>query len=137
MKLLAKSVESRYQTADGLGRDLRLCLEQWDRQGHIDAFPLGERDVPHRLAIPEKLYGREREVEALLAAFNRVAAGGRAELLLVAGYSGVGKSSVVNELHKALLPSRDCSFRARSTSNSAPPPTRRWRRRCRASCAGF
>jgi predicted ATPase len=106
MKLLAKSVESRYQTADGLGRDLRLCLEQWDRQGHIDAFPLGERDVPHRLAIPEKLYGREREVEALLAAFNRVAAGGRAELLLVAGYSGVGKSSVVNELHKALLPSR-------------------------------
>jgi hypothetical protein len=106
MKLLAKPAEGRYQTAGGLERDLRRCLEQWERQGHIDPFPLGERDAPERLVIPEKLYGREREVEALLAAFNRIVAGGQTELLLVAGYSGVGKSSVVNELHKALIPSR-------------------------------
>ena len=56
--------------------------------------------------IPERLYGRERQVEALLAAFDRVVAGGGRELVLVSGYSGIGKSSVVNELHKALVPPR-------------------------------
>ena len=56
--------------------------------------------------IPEKLYGREREVETLLAAFDRVVESGAPELVLVSGYSGIGKSSVVNELHKALVPSR-------------------------------
>jgi predicted ATPase len=58
------------------------------------------------LLIPEKLYGREREVDTLLAAFDRVVAQGTAELVLVSGYSGVGKSSVVNELHKVLVPPR-------------------------------
>ena len=56
--------------------------------------------------IPEKLYGREREVESLLAAFDRVVESGAPELVLVSGYSGIGKSSVVNELHKALVPPR-------------------------------
>ena len=56
--------------------------------------------------IPEKLYGREREIETLLAAFDRVVASGAPELVLVSGYSGIGKSSVVNELHKALVPPR-------------------------------
>ena len=63
-------------------------------------------DVSDRLLIPEKLYGREREIDALLAAFDRVVANGTPELVLVSGYSGIGKSSVVNELHKALVPPR-------------------------------
>src|ERR1700727_884106 len=106
MKLLAKNAEDRYQTAAGLGADLRRCLTQWQAHGRIETFPLGADDLSDRLLIPEKLYGREREVDTLLAAFDRVVAGGRPELVLVSGYSGVGKSAVVNELHKSLVPPR-------------------------------
>jgi PAS domain S-box-containing protein len=106
LKLLGKSAEERYQTAAGLERDLRRCLASWEAQHRIDAFPLGQRDTSDRLLIPEKLYGREREIETLLAAFDRIVTSGRPELVLVSGYSGVGKSAVVNELHKALVPPR-------------------------------
>lgn len=102
LKLLAKSAEDRYQTAAGLAADLRLCLEQWQSSGVIAEFALGARDRSDRLLIPERLYGRERDREQLLAAFERVAGGGRAELLLVSGYSGIGKSGLINELHKAI-----------------------------------
>jgi len=103
MKLLAKNAEERYQTAAGLEADLRRCLAEWQSHGCIDPFPLGTHDIPDRLLIPEKLYGREREVNALLVAFDRVVAHGTPEFVLVSGYSGVGKSSVVNELHKVLV----------------------------------
>ncbi len=106
MKLLAKSAEERYQTASGLEADLRQCLAEWQSNVRIDPFALGAYDSPDRLLIPEKLYGREREIDALLAAFDRVVAQGTPELVLVSGYSGVGKSSVVNELHKVLVPPR-------------------------------
>ena len=106
MRLLAKNAEERYQTAAGLAADLRRCLSEWQSHGRIDSFPLGADDLSDRLLIPEKLYGREREVDTLLAAFDRVVAGGRPELVLVSGYSGVGKSAVVNELHKSLVPPR-------------------------------
>ena len=106
MKLLAKSAEDRYQTAAGVERDLRRCLAQWKADSRIDAFPLAEHDIPDRLVIPEKLYGRAREIETLLGAFERVVTSGTPELVLVSGYSGIGKSSVVNELHKVLVPSR-------------------------------
>ncbi len=106
MKLLAKNSEERYQTASGLEADLRRCLGEWQSHGRIDRFPLGAQDSSDRLLIPEKLYGREREIAALLAAFDRVVAQDTPELVLVSGYSGVGKSSVVNELHKALVPPR-------------------------------
>jgi PAS domain S-box-containing protein len=105
-KLLAKTAEERYQTAAGLERDLRRCLAEWETQHRIEAFPLGQQDTPDRLLIPEKLYGREREIETLLDAFERVVTSGRPELVLVSGYSGIGKSAVVNELHKALVPPR-------------------------------
>ena len=106
MKLLAKNAEERYQTAAGLEADLQRCMTEWQTHGRIDPFTLGANDSWDRLLVPEKLYGREREVEALLAAFDRVVAQGTAELVLVSGYSGVGKSSVVNELHKVLVPPR-------------------------------
>jgi PAS domain S-box-containing protein len=106
MKLLAKTAEERYQTASGLEADLRPCVGEWETYGRIDPFPLGTHDPSDRLLIPEKLYGREREIDSLLASFDRVVANGTLELVLVSGYSGVGKSSVVNELHKALVPPR-------------------------------
>ena len=106
MKLLAKTAEERYQTAAGVAADLRRCLAEWDAHGRIASFPLGEQDVPDRLLIPEKLYGRERESQALLAAFDQVVADGTPQLVLVSGYAGIGKSSVVHELHKALVPTR-------------------------------
>jgi PAS domain S-box-containing protein len=106
MKLLAKTAEERYQTASGVEADLRRCLADLELYGRIDRFPLGEHDGSDRLLIPEKLYGREREIEALIAAFDRIVAHGTTELVLVSGYSGIGKSSVVHELHKALVPQR-------------------------------
>jgi PAS domain S-box-containing protein len=106
MKLLAKTAEDRYQTAAGVEADLRRCLTELESCGSIDRFPLSEHDRSDRLLIPETLYGREREIESLIAAFDRVVAEGNTELVLVSGYSGIGKSSVVNELHKVLVPPR-------------------------------
>ena len=106
MKLLSKSAEERYQTAAGVESDLRRCFSQWESDGLIDEFAPGTHDTPDRLMIPERLYGRDREVETLLTAFDRIVVGGRPELVLVSGYSGIGKSAVVNELHKRLVPPR-------------------------------
>ena len=106
MKLLSKTVEERYQTAAGVESDLRRCLAEWESQGRIGDFAPGEHDVPDRLLIPERLYGRDQEVATLLTAFDRIVAGGKPEMVLVSGYSGIGKSAVVNELHKPLVPPR-------------------------------
>jgi PAS domain S-box-containing protein len=105
-KLLAKTAEDRYQTATGLASDLRRCLAEWEATGRIEPFPLGAHDAPDRLLIPERLYGREREIDTLLASFDRVVGDGAPELVLVSGYSGIGKSSVVSELHKVLVAPR-------------------------------
>jgi PAS domain S-box-containing protein len=106
MTLLAKTAEERYQTAVGVESDLRRCLVEWERQERIDLFALRDHDARDRLLIPEKIYGRAREVDALIECFDRVVTSGQPELVLVRGYSGVGKSSVVNELHRALVASR-------------------------------
>jgi PAS domain S-box-containing protein len=106
MKLLAKTAEDRYQTAAGLAVDLRKCLADWESHRSIEPFPLGKQDASDRLLIPERLYGRKREIQTLLGAFDRVVANGATEIVLVAGYSGIGKTSVVHELHKALVPLR-------------------------------
>jgi hypothetical protein len=106
MKLLGKTAEERYQTAVGLEADLRYCLKAWEATGSIEPFPLSACDIPDRLLIPEKLYGRESEIDTLNAAFDRVVMQGGMELVLISGYSGIGKSSVVNELHKVLVPPR-------------------------------
>ena len=106
MKLLAKAAEERFQTAAGLERDLRRCQAEWEDRGSVDDFPLGQQDTPDRLLIPEKLYGRAREIVTLLSSFDRVVKNGTPELVLISGYSGIGKSSVVNELHRVLVPPR-------------------------------
>ena len=106
LKLLAKTPEERYQTASGLEGDLRRCLEDWDHERSVRDFTLGDHDKPDHLQISEKLYGRESEVETLLTSFDRVVHGGVPELVLVSGYSGIGKSSVVNELQPVLVPPR-------------------------------
>ncbi len=127
-KLMAKNAEDRYQSALGLKHDLEICRQQWNETGTIIPFTLGKHDICDRFAIPEKLYGREEEVAVLLAAFKRVAGRGdgerrvgkgespdptlhsppqttphpKSELLLVAGFSGIGKTAVVNEVHKLI-----------------------------------
>ncbi|WP_051264238.1 ATP-binding protein [Rhizobium leucaenae] len=105
-KLLAKTADERYQTAKGLEHDLRRCLTQWLAEGGIDPFPPGDLDNPDRLLLPEKLYGREAEIVSLLNAHDRVTTTGRPELVMICGFSGIGKSSIVNEMHRALIPSR-------------------------------
>ena len=103
VKLLAKTVEERFQTAAGVEADLRRCLTAWESRKRIDTFTLAAHDRSDRLVMPERLYGREREVHTLLDAFEQVVAGGAPALVLVSGYSGIGKSSVVQELHKAIV----------------------------------
>ncbi|MBD1830427.1 trifunctional serine/threonine-protein kinase/ATP-binding protein/sensor histidine kinase [Microcoleus vaginatus GB1-A2] len=104
-KLMAKNAEDRYQSALGLKYDLETCLFQWQETGALTNFKIGERDLCDRFSIPEKLYGRESEVFSLLAAFDRVSAGS-AEMMLVAGFSGIGKTAVVNEVHKPIVRQR-------------------------------
>src|ERR687885_122662 len=136
MKLMAKTAEERYQTAFGLRYDLETCWQQYSEKGSISQFPLGQRDISEHFVIPEKLYGREAEVATLLAAFDRVAnssqcsvlsseledkpqnglrpasltklktQNSRSELMLVAGFSGIGKTAVVNEVHKPIVRQR-------------------------------
>lgn len=102
LKLLAKAPEDRYQSANGLKYDLDLCLKYWQANRDIPDFTLGQHDRINRFAIPEKLYGRATEVKSLLAAFDRVADGGT-ELMLVTGFSGIGKTAVVNEVYKPIV----------------------------------
>ena len=106
LKLLAKDPEDRYQTAAGLETDLRECLLQWQRDGYVKPFALAANDALDRLVMPERLYGRDAEIAILLKAFERVVDNGIAELVLVRGYAGIGKSSIINELHKVLVPRR-------------------------------
>ncbi|MDY6802367.1 MAG: ATP-binding sensor histidine kinase [Cyanobacteriota bacterium] len=102
MKLLAKNAEDRYQSGFGLKADLETCQQQLENTGTIEEFILGIRDVSSQLQIPQKLYGREEELARLLAAFERVCSGG-IEIVLVGGYSGVGKSALVGETQKPLV----------------------------------
>jgi predicted ATPase/signal transduction histidine kinase len=127
MKLMAKTAEDRYQSAFGLRNDWETCLQQWQEKSSISQFPLGKRDITERFIISEKLYGREAEVAILLAAFDRIAGRENAqtsdihnakpsehsdgskskiELMLVTGFSGIGKTAVVNEVHKPIVRQR-------------------------------
>jgi PAS domain S-box-containing protein len=119
LKLMAKNAEDRYQSAWGIKADLERCAGQLAEMGQINAMSLGLQDVSEQFCIPEKLYGREAQTKALLAAFDRVArketfgeicqlesgienAQFNVELMLVAGYAGVGKTALVQELYKPI-----------------------------------
>ncbi|MCU0394934.1 MAG: AAA family ATPase, partial [Chitinophagaceae bacterium] len=104
-RLLAKNAEDRYQSAHGLMHDLEQCLAHYVKTGACPDFDLGRRDYSGRFLIPQKLYGREQEINALLDAYQRCAAGGK-ELMLVSGYSGTGKSALVREVHKPITQNR-------------------------------
>ncbi len=121
MKLMAKTAEDRYQSAEGLKVDLENCLERLENTGKIEYFPIGREDLSSQLLIPQKLYGRQAQVEQLLTSFVRVASpkdnpvasgkensisNGNAEMILVTGYSGIGKSALVHELHKPIVRQR-------------------------------
>jgi len=102
LKLMAKAAEDRYQSAFGLKYDLEKCQQQWQHHHYITSFQIGQRDLSDRFQIPEQLYGREAEVATLLAAFDRVSQG-ITEMMLVAGFSGIGKTVLVNEIHKPIV----------------------------------
>jgi len=117
LKLLSKTAEDRYQSTRGLIADLNLCVKLYQNDGQIMTFPIAQKDVTEKFTIPQKLYGRENEVDTLLKSFERVGASisdedkenkrkskfGSSELMLVAGYSGIGKTSLVNEIHKSIV----------------------------------
>lgn len=102
MKLMSKTAEDRYQGDFGLIADLTRCLVELKTSGTIRPFDVGAQDVSARFHISQKLYGRESEINTLLEAFDRVASGA-VELIMIAGYSGVGKSALVREVHKPMV----------------------------------
>ncbi|SEM32877.1 Predicted ATPase [Stigmatella aurantiaca] len=112
LKLLAKAAEDRYQSAEGLKADLERCREALGEKRPA-MFTLGERDTPNRFQVLPRLYGREAQVASLLQGFERVAQTGRSELFLISGYSGIGKSSVVQELHKPVVQRRSFFLRGK------------------------
>ncbi|MBD2450634.1 AAA family ATPase [Nostoc sp. FACHB-152] len=105
MKLMAKNAEDRYQSALGLKFDLENCWHQLQSIGEIKSFLIAQKDVCDRFIIPDKLYGRDAEIATLLQAFDRVSLGAT-EMILVAGFSGIGKTAVVNEVHKPIVRQR-------------------------------
>lgn len=104
-KLMAKNAEDRYQSARGLMKDLQTCLDMWDQHEKIDEFELCQHDFSGDFQLPQKLYGREKELELLMEAFDRVS-DGHIETVLVGGYSGTGKSALVHETHRPITAKR-------------------------------
>ncbi|MCL1469598.1 trifunctional serine/threonine-protein kinase/ATP-binding protein/sensor histidine kinase [Argonema antarcticum] len=105
MKLLEKTAEDRYQSAYGLKADLEECLAQLQRNGNISDFQIGRKDISDKFQIPQKIYGRESEIEGLIKTFERVIQGS-SEMMLVSGYSGIGKTSLVQEIYKPITKQR-------------------------------
>lgn len=105
MKLLEKMAEDRYQSARGIESDLQFCLDQLRERRVIDDFQLGRNDRASRFQIPQRLYGREKEIDTLLNCFDRVSKGNN-ELILVSGYSGIGKTCLIKEIYKPITERR-------------------------------
>ncbi|MEG4329613.1 serine/threonine-protein kinase PknK, partial [Microcoleus sp. herbarium5] len=111
MRLMGKNAEERYQSAIGIKADLEQCLNQLHSNNNISVFPLGSQDISNRFQIPQKLYGREEEIDSLLTAFETVSshrkdACATSSMMLISGYSGIGKSALVQELYKPITQQR-------------------------------
>jgi serine/threonine protein kinase len=130
LKLMAKNAEDRYQSAWGIKADLEICANQLEKIGQIDSIQLDLQDVCDQFQIPQKLYGRDREVAMLLTAFDRIACPKdncialdqdnsqttwekqtknsifKVEMMLVSGYAGIGKSALVQEIYKPITQKR-------------------------------
>ncbi|HEY9854039.1 MAG TPA: AAA family ATPase [Leptolyngbyaceae cyanobacterium] len=104
MKLMAKTAEDRYQSALGIKADLEECLYQLNQNGNISHFRIAQQDISDKFQLPQKLYGREQEIETLLTAFARVTF--QSEMILIAGYSGIGKTALVQEIYKPITEKR-------------------------------
>ncbi|KAF0247964.1 MAG: ATPase, partial [bacterium] len=98
MKLLEKNAAERYQSSYGLKVDIEECLKQIAEKNNVDEFTLGKQDISEQLQIPRKLYGREKEIELLINTFGNI--NNSSEVTLVLGYSGIGKSSLIQEIYK-------------------------------------
>jgi diguanylate cyclase (GGDEF)-like protein len=120
-KLLAKSPDARYQSSFGLLGDLQACAQHWHRFRRIESFPLATTDIPERFCISQRIYGREAETAAILQAFER-AGEGHAELVLVSGYSGIGKTALVSELHRPIVARRGYFLRGKFDQYSRNQP---------------
>jgi predicted ATPase/class 3 adenylate cyclase/predicted Ser/Thr protein kinase len=103
MKLLMKKAEDRYQSAHGMVADLKKAEEALDADNRIKSFPLGQHDISYKFEIPAKLYGREVEVNKILNIFDVLCEKGQSEILFISGYSGIGKTALVNEVHKPIV----------------------------------
>ena len=102
IKLLSKNAEERYQSAYGIRKDIDECLWQLKENGEIAMFEADSHGISDKFNIPQKLYGREAEIYTLMNGFGK-ASKGNASMMLVSGYSGVGKPSLVNEVHKPIV----------------------------------
>ena len=105
LKLLSKNSEARYQSVDGLIHDLALCANELTAGCEIKHFELGEKDVVEKFLLPQNLYGREHELEELFELFEEVEEGASG-FCLVHGYSGVGKTALVNEIDRPVVRER-------------------------------
>ncbi|MGQ0800357.1 MAG: diguanylate cyclase domain-containing protein [Pseudomarimonas sp.] len=121
-KLLAKHPDDRYQSSFGLIRDLEACADSWRLYQRIERFPPGRVDVPERFFLSQKLYGRQAECASILSAFKRVVGAGSVELLLISGYSGIGKTALVSELHRPVLSRRGYLLRGKCDQYSRNQP---------------
>ncbi len=121
-KVLSKHPDDRYQSSFGLIRDLEACASSWRLHQRIEHFPLARADVPERFFVTQKLYGRQAECASILSAFKRVVATGTVELLLISGYSGIGKTALVSELHRPVLARRGYLLRGKCDQYSRNQP---------------
>jgi diguanylate cyclase (GGDEF)-like protein len=121
-KLLAKHPDDRYQSSYGLIHDLELCAANWRLHRRVERFRLATADVPERFCVAQKLYGREAECARLLGAFQRVANQGAVELVLISGYSGIGKTALIHELYRPVLARRGYLLRGKCDQYSRHQP---------------
>ncbi len=127
LKLMAKSVEHRYQTAHGVLHDLERCRQGLEESNAPPSFPLGERDIPRRLRRSRKLYERDDAQALLLQAFTRVHQRGAAEVVLVSGVAGVGKSVLARAFEASLAPRQACFASGEGDSLRRDEPYRAFR----------